>query len=102
MPEGRSSPGSNVDQLRNDIDQGRTGEKRPRRDADAPDVAAAPLGTDEEAAGTRPDPGITAQVRRAEQTKGEPHEEDRISWLWHFLAIIAVAIAIGVGLYLLM
>jgi hypothetical protein len=33
--------------------------------------------------------------------KGEAHEEDRGSWLWHFLAIIAVAIAICVGLYLL-
>lgn len=93
--------GSNVDQLRNDIDQGRTGEKRPRRDADFPDVAAAPLGTDDEAAGIRPNPQITAQVRRAEQAKGEAHEDDRGSWLWHFLAIIGVAIAICVGLYLL-
>ena len=93
--------GSNVDQLRNDIDQGRTGEKRPRRDADAPDVAAAPLGTDDEAAGVRPQPRITAQVRRAEREKGEPHEEDRSSWIWPFVAIIAVALAICVGLFLL-
>ena len=37
--------GATTDQLRHDIDQGRTGDK-------VPDPAVAPLGTDEEAAGT--------------------------------------------------
>lgn len=38
----------NVEQLRDDIDSGRTGDKVP-----AADPAAAPLGADDEAAGTR-------------------------------------------------
>lgn len=97
-----TAKGSTVDQLRNDIDQGRTGEKRPRRDADAPDVAAAPLGTDDEAAGTPADAAVVARVRRAESAKGQPHEEHTPSWLWHFIGIVVVAIAIGVGLFLLL
>ena len=40
---------SNVDQLRQDIDRGRNGDK-----VDYPDPAAAPLGTDAEAAGAAP------------------------------------------------
>lgn len=40
---------SNVDQLRDHIDSGRTGDK-----VGARDPAAAPLGTDDEAAGTPP------------------------------------------------
>lgn len=41
----------NVDQLRHDIDSGKTGEK-----VDYPDPAAAPLGTDAEAGGHPPQP----------------------------------------------
>jgi hypothetical protein len=41
--------GATTAQLRDDIDRGRTGDK-----VDFPDPAAAPLGTDEEAAGTPP------------------------------------------------
>jgi hypothetical protein len=48
-------------QLRNDIDSGRTGDK-----VAAPDPAAAPLGTDEEAAGTPTPPELMAMNRRAE------------------------------------
>lgn len=47
----------NVDQLRAAIDRGKTGSK-----VDAPDPAAAPLGTDEEAAGT---PVSAREVRAA-------------------------------------
>jgi hypothetical protein len=50
-----------VDQLRIDIDRGRTGEK-----VEGADPAAAPLGTDEEAAGTPVAPAQIAQARRTE------------------------------------
>lgn len=44
-----------VDRLRHEIDRGHTGEK-----VDFPDPAAAPLGTDTEAAGTTPGPDEVA------------------------------------------
>jgi hypothetical protein len=49
--------------LRSDIDSGRTGDK-----VRAPDPAAAPLGADEEAAGT---PLSRAVIAQARQTEGE-------------------------------
>ena len=61
MPHRR--PGSTTEQLRHDIDRGRTGDK-----VDAIDPAAAPLGTDEEAAGTPIDPKLLAVVRRRERS----------------------------------
>ena len=48
-----------LEQLRADIDSGRTGDK-----VSAPDPAMAPLGTDEEAAGTSPSPAAIALTRR--------------------------------------
>jgi hypothetical protein len=48
-------------QLRHDIDSGRTGEK-----VAFPDPAAAPLGTDDEAAGTPPSGEAVAAAHRAE------------------------------------
>ena len=53
-----------TEQLRDDIDQGRTGEK-----VNVPDPAAAPLGTDEEAAGTPLDGAVVAKVRERELAK---------------------------------
>jgi hypothetical protein len=50
-----------TDRLRADIDSGRTGDKVAARDP-----AAAPLGTDDEAAGTPPKPEDIAQARRQE------------------------------------
>ena len=50
-----------VERLRRDIDAGRTGDKSP-----GPDPAAAPLGTDDEAAGTPVPPGVAvAEGERA-------------------------------------
>lgn len=46
-------PTADAQRLRHDIDSGRTGDKIP-----AWDPAAAPLGTDNEAAGTRPTGGV--------------------------------------------
>jgi hypothetical protein len=57
----------NTDRLRAEIDSGRTGEKVP-----AADPAAAPLGTDEEAAGTPTAPEAIAQARQQETAR--PHE----------------------------
>ncbi|MBS7590082.1 hypothetical protein KHC24_22425 [Ancylobacter defluvii] len=51
---------SNTEQLRHDIDRGRGGDKVP-----FPDPAAAPLGTDDEAAGT------TASSERVELARNE-------------------------------
>lgn len=50
-----------ADRLRHDIDQGRAGDKVP-----FPDPAAAPLGTDDEAAGSPPTP---AEVEEAYATE---------------------------------
>ena len=79
----------NVDQLRNDIDSGRTGDK-----VACSDPAAAPLGTDDEAAGTPPCTqrieSATAMERRAEadDPKREPYPK---AWLLIPLAAIVTA-----------
>ena len=57
-----------VAQLRDDIDSGRT-----RAEVPASDPAAAPLGTDDEAAGTPPPAEVVQRSRTAETTaRGEP------------------------------
>lgn len=55
--------GSTSDQLRHDINSGLTGDK-----VNYFDPAAAPLGTDEEAAGTPPTPEEVHQARMAERS----------------------------------
>lgn len=58
--------GPTVAQLRDAIDRGRTGSKVPHRDP-----AAAPLGTDEEAAGTPPSPAdIRLAMRHEVKNRG--------------------------------
>lgn len=52
-----------AEQLRDDIDRGRTGDKVP-----FPDPAAAPLGTDDEAAGTPAEPARVDRARAAEHS----------------------------------
>ena len=85
--------GATTEQLRHDIDQGRTGDK-----VRAPDPAAAPLGTDEEAADTPIDPKVIAQTREAEARMARPTDAQRSAEgnlpdvLWWF-AMIAVALA---------
>ena len=54
----------NTSRLRADIDAGKTGDKTPGEDP-----AAAPLGTDEEAAGTAIDPALAERVRRGERRR---------------------------------
>ena len=85
--------GATTEQLRHDIDQGRTGDK-----VRFPDPAAAPLGTDEEAAGTPIDPQVVAQTREAEAKLAQPTDaqrsaEGRVSDVLWWVAMVAVAIA---------
>jgi hypothetical protein len=85
--------GATTEQLRHDIDQGRTGDK-----VRFPDPAAAPLGTDEEAAGTPIDPQVIARTREAEAKIARPTDaqrsaEGRVSDVLWWLAMVAVAIA---------
>lgn len=56
---------NNISQLRRDIDSGRTGDK-----VAAADPAAAPLGTDDEAAGTPPSSQAVDMARREELQAG--------------------------------
>ena len=60
-----------IDQLRDDIDRGRTGDK-----VNFSDPAAAPLGTDEEAAGTPLDATVVAMVRDRELAKAPDRLRD--------------------------
>jgi hypothetical protein len=81
---------STVEQLRDDIDHGRTGDK-----IDAPDPSIAPLGSDEEAAGTRIDPGSIEAARTLEVSRprqAASHDEGA-AWL-----PVAFALALGAGL----
>lgn len=61
--------GATTEQLRHDIDSGLTGDK-----VAASDPAAAPLGTDDEAAGTPPSAAAVELARRTERRRiREPH-----------------------------
>ncbi|WP_125461531.1 MULTISPECIES: hypothetical protein [Rhodomicrobium] len=60
----------NISQLRRDIDRRLTGDK-----VAAPDPAAAPLGTDDEAAGTTPSAERVEIARKAELQSGASVEK---------------------------
>jgi hypothetical protein len=99
-PAPRGGAGATVEQLRGDIDSGATGDKVP-----VLDPAAAPLGTDAEAAGVPVRPATVVTVREAERTvpnpSPHPHDEggaQRGRWLLGGL-ILAVALA-AVALWL--
>jgi hypothetical protein len=83
--------GSTTAQLRDDIDHGRTGDK-----IDAPDPAVAPLGTDEEAAGTPPDPCAVEAARTIELSR--PCKSISRSGVGAASLLIAFAFALGAGL----
>jgi hypothetical protein len=93
--------GATCDQLRNDIDSGRSGDKVRFRDP-----ATAPLGTDEEAAGTPVDPHVVAETRRRERRMQPPTDARRSAtgeWsgvlLWIGM-VLGVAAGIAAGLWL--
>ena len=85
-----------VDRLRADIDEGRTGEK-----VRYPDPAAAPLGSDDEAAGTP----LTAEQRQTEYDShrqgNPPAREEPGSVLLYVLLIGGIALVIIGALALL-
>jgi len=83
--------GSTISQLRNDIDSGRTGDK-----IDWPDPAAAPLGTDEEAAGTPPGAWAVETARRLEVSR--PCKSIAQSGVGAAWLLIVFAMALGGGL----
>ena len=88
---GAMSSGDTLEQLRADIDSGRTGDK-----VSAPDPAMAPLGTDEEAAGTPPSPAAIALTRRLETS--HPHQPQQQIGLGHAWILIAFVIALAIAI----
>jgi hypothetical protein len=88
-----SQPSDTTDRLRSDIDHGRTGDK-----VDFPDPAAAPLGTDEEAAGAGPTAAAIAQARRFETGRKaySPQRQAGVGSAWVLIVFIVVCLgAIG-------
>ena len=80
-----------TEQLRSDIDSGRTGDK-----VDWPDPATAPLGADDEAAGTPPSPERVKLARRQELWR-EPEPTINVAKLdaptrLYFVFIIALGL----------
>jgi hypothetical protein len=84
-----------IDQLRDDIDRGRTGEK-----VEGSDPAAAPLGTDEEAAGTPISPAQIAVARQRELAlrPNSPKVRYGLGATWAqigFTALLLVGLVVG-------
>jgi hypothetical protein len=85
-PEATMSLPENAARLRADIDSGRTGDKVP-----AADPAAAPLGTDEEAAGTPTAPEAIARARQQETLRQHaPRPRRGLGHAWVQIAIVAL------------
>lgn len=80
-----------ADRLRADIDRGRTGDKIP-----GSDPAAAPLGADEEAAGTPLSREAIAEARRSE-SQGPTHRQEGGAF-GHAWVLVAAACIIAVVL----
>jgi len=80
----------NGEQLRADIDSGRTGDK-----VDHPDPAAAPLGTDSEAGGE-------ATSFPSERRDGLRERKSFLGWWIYIAFILAVAVAALVLIWLAM
>ena len=75
-----------MEQLRSDIDRGRTGDK-----VEASDPAAAPLGTDEEAAGTPLPASVIDATRQLELRRGRHAPRVRgLGAAWVLIGFIAV------------
>jgi hypothetical protein len=81
----------NVDQLRAEIDSGRSGDK-----IAASDPAAAPLGTDDEAGGTPPTRDQVAMAHRHEVGRRASSSVKDSAGLGHGWWIIAITIVIGI------
>jgi hypothetical protein len=87
-----------IDQLRGDIDRGRTGDK-----VKVSDPAAAPLGTDDEAAGTPPSGEAVRQAREYERAIGRKvhGDADDAAAVRIYVAIILALVAlVSAGVWL--
>lgn len=90
MRNDASQVGDTVEQLRHDIDTGRTGDK-----VCWPDPAAAPLGTDEEAAGTPLSPELVAHTREREVCRpAAPATTNDVGAAWVLILFVAVLVAV--------
>lgn len=76
------------DQLRTAIDRGAAGDKIP-----FPDPAAAPLGTDDEAAGAPSTPSQIAEAARQELAGAPRARRSEAGFPWRYLAIGLVVLA---------
>jgi hypothetical protein len=83
----RSEPHSTTEQLRDDIDSGRTGEK-----INWSDPAAVPLGADDEAAGTPPSGADVHRVRAREVKHGDNPTQRGLGAAWIQIAFVAVCL----------
>ena len=83
-------------QLRDAIDRGWTGDKLPW-----PDPAAAPLGTDDEAAGTPPPRVRIDRAYRAETTRFPDHAGSGPSWTLPIILVVAFVLTVGALLLLI-
>jgi hypothetical protein len=59
-------------------------------------MGMAPLGTDDEAAGTPPSPAAVALIRRVETSR--PHQTEPQTGLGHAWILIAIVIALAVAI----
>lgn len=92
MRNDASQVGDTVEQLRHDIDTGRTGDK-----VCWPDPAAAPLGTDEEAAGTPLSPELVAHTREREVSRRAAPATTNARDLgaaWILISFVAILVAV--------
>ena len=83
--------GGSTEQLRRDIDSGRTRDK-----VDWPDPAVAPLGTDDEAAGTPPSRERVRLARRQELSRGSkvPNNVAKLDAPTRFYFVFIVALGL--------
>ena len=87
-----------VAMLQDDIDTGRTGDKNPMFD-----LSGAPLGTDDEAAGTPPTPFCVAMARYYETVgrwAGSNWKPDAAHHKWESLPVGFIGFIVAVGLVL--
>jgi hypothetical protein len=84
-------PKETTAELKAEIDAGRTGDK-----VDARDLAAVPLGTDDEAAGTLDTQARIALARATELPPGPRHPKEKPVyglWVWAIGAVVLAAAA---------
>jgi cobalamin biosynthesis Mg chelatase CobN len=95
-----AKPAPTTEQLRRDIDAGRAGSK-----VKAPDPAAAPLGTDDEAAGTPASPEAVLAARQQEvesspvRTEGEDEGLDAGSYAYASIIATVFAVLVAIAIW---